>query len=147
MLQGCRLARFNAGVDFNASKVTRNFFMGVPAPAGALLLLLPMICTFQFGHNAFFQDAKVVVPFSLFVSFMLISRVPTFSSKMINRTVFGKIGVVKAILFGLTAAIILSLFAAFTWMFLITFAVSYVISFPISYAYFTVLSKRSEKED
>jgi len=144
---GCRLARFNAGVDFNASKVTRNFFMGVPAPAGALLLLLPMICTFQFGNVAFFQDAKLVFPFSLFVSFMLISRVPTFSSKMVNRTLFGKIGIVKGILFGLIIATILSLFAAFTWMFLIIITVTYMLSFPVSYAYFTVLSKRSEKDD
>jgi phosphatidylserine synthase len=38
----CRLARFNAGVDFNQAKWSRNFFMGVPAPAGAFLACAPV---------------------------------------------------------------------------------------------------------
>jgi len=59
---GCRLARFNAGVDFNASKLTMNFFTGVPAPAGAMLITMPIVCQIQFGNRfgeGFFQKSSI----------------------------------------------------------------------------------------
>jgi CDP-diacylglycerol--serine O-phosphatidyltransferase len=46
----CRLARFNAGVDFNQAKWSRNFFMGVPAPAGAFLACAPVSVVLRCDH-------------------------------------------------------------------------------------------------
>ena len=41
-----RLARFNTSV-LNPSKISKMFFIGVPAPCGAMLVLLPLILSFE----------------------------------------------------------------------------------------------------
>eukprot|EP00005_Dracoamoeba_jomungandri_P005999 CAMPEP_0174262158 /NCGR_PEP_ID=MMETSP0439-20130205/12807_1 /TAXON_ID=0 /ORGANISM="Stereomyxa ramosa, Strain Chinc5" /LENGTH=218 /DNA_ID=CAMNT_0015346811 /DNA_START=15 /DNA_END=668 /DNA_ORIENTATION=+ len=82
---GCRLARFNSGVDFNAKAgYAHNFFMGVPAPAGAALVVLPMKLTFK-GIGTDYITPYTVVAFTVFCTYMLVSTVPTFSSKMFNK--------------------------------------------------------------
>jgi len=152
---GMRLARFNAGVDFNASKVTRNFFMGVPAPAGAMLIVLPMICTFQFGTNFGFHfgeqfillsNTQFTVPYTLVIAFFLISRLPTFSSKAINRTLLGKLNIVKMFVVGVVSVVVIAFFLKFPWSFLIVSWTAYILSIPVSWATFHVLSRREDKE-
>lgn len=137
----CRLARFNAGVDFNASKHTRNFFMGVPAPMGALLALTPLVGTFHF-QTEFFSQPKVLIPYTLFVSFLLVSRVPTFSSKMINRTLLGEPRLYKWMLGALLLALTGYGFFLHPWLMLLALAGLYILSFPVSYATFTILDKK-----
>ena len=46
-----RLARFNTGLnDEKDDIISKDFFTGIPAPAGALLLLLPMVFDFGAGE-------------------------------------------------------------------------------------------------
>jgi CDP-diacylglycerol--serine O-phosphatidyltransferase len=147
---GCRLARFNAGVDFNASPVTRNFFMGVPAPAGGALVAFPLVCTFEFGEKIFstgynFNDPRITMPFTLIVAFLLVSRVPTFSSKMINRTVLGKINAIKIVALLVFLGAIITTLVLNPWSFLIGFCAVYIISFPVSYATFKVWTNAERK--
>lgn len=84
---GCcvlRLARFNiAAADPDPPPWAGNFFIGVPAPAGAGLVLLPIILSFPTGW-AFLSAPALTVPWSLAVSAMMISRVPTFSFKRVR---------------------------------------------------------------
>ena len=48
-----RLARFNTLLDDTEQPpYAKEFFVGVPAPAGGLLALLPLILTLQFGPTA-----------------------------------------------------------------------------------------------
>ena len=81
-----RLARFNTALDDPAPLPFANrFFTGVPAPAGAGLALLPMTLSFQEEVGADFlrhwlPNAVVLVT----VSFLLVSRVPTFSFKRVR---------------------------------------------------------------
>jgi CDP-diacylglycerol--serine O-phosphatidyltransferase len=81
-----RLARFNVALeraDLPAWK--SGYFVGVPAPAGALLLLLPI-----YG-----QDLGLHVPgltplalvYTLAIALLMVSRVPTFSGKMIGQRI------------------------------------------------------------
>jgi CDP-diacylglycerol--serine O-phosphatidyltransferase len=77
-----RLARFNVNRDApTGGKVPR--FVGVPAPAGAMLALLPMFATF-----AGLIDARhvpmIVAPWLGMVGLLMISRLPTFSPKAIR---------------------------------------------------------------
>eukprot|EP01117_Protostelium_nocturnum_P006430 TRINITY_DN2319_c0_g1_i1.p1 TRINITY_DN2319_c0_g1~~TRINITY_DN2319_c0_g1_i1.p1 ORF type:complete len:306 (+),score=111.67 TRINITY_DN2319_c0_g1_i1:112-1029(+) len=140
---GCRLARFNAGVDFNASPATRNFFMGIPAPAGGALVLSPIIASFQFGDsfllngkNVRFDSPYLTLSIALIVGLLLVSRIPTYSSKMIHRRIFGKIGFFKILLFVGAAIGILSFIVAKTWLFALGFYTFYVASFPFSFWHF-----------
>jgi CDP-diacylglycerol--serine O-phosphatidyltransferase len=79
-----RLARFNTMLgDPNPPPWARYYFVGVPAPAGAGLALLPMMITFELGGGFF--DSPVVNAVVLFiVASLMISRVPTFSIKQIR---------------------------------------------------------------
>eukprot|EP01119_Soliformovum_irregulare_P008687 TRINITY_DN21788_c0_g1_i1.p1 TRINITY_DN21788_c0_g1~~TRINITY_DN21788_c0_g1_i1.p1 ORF type:complete len:320 (+),score=66.93 TRINITY_DN21788_c0_g1_i1:63-962(+) len=146
---GCRLARFNAGVDFNASQWGRNFFMGVPAPAGAYLVLQPLAISFwlrcsdrcieTFGR----ENVSIYI---LFVAFCLVSRTPTFSSKMLNRTLIGQITPWKMTVFAAIVVILGYLFIHFRWATVVGIAIGYIICMPIAFSTFQFLDKKEKKE-
>ncbi|MEQ8320990.1 MAG: phosphatidylcholine/phosphatidylserine synthase [Rhodospirillales bacterium] len=81
MCCGLRLARFNVALDDpNKPNWAGQFFTGVPAPAGAGLVLLPMILSFILG-DTFFRSPGTVAIWELATGALLISTVPTFSFK------------------------------------------------------------------
>src|SRR5690606_33624888 len=76
-----RLARFNASMDGpEAPSFAQNFFVGVPAPAGALIVLLPVYLA-QLGlPTPPFGEAFAIV-FCVGVGLLMVSRLPTYSGK------------------------------------------------------------------
>jgi CDP-diacylglycerol--serine O-phosphatidyltransferase len=79
-----RLARFNVmAEDPNKPIWAGNFFTGVPAPAGAIIVMLPIYLNLL-GVAKFSFLAFVYV---LFVSFLLVSTLPVFSGKRIGKRV------------------------------------------------------------
>jgi len=139
----CRLARFNAGVDFNATASTRSFFMGVPAPAGAMLSSLPLVGSFHFGGDIF-KNPNFTIPYTLFVAFLLVSRIPTFSSKMINSNNLNKLGIFKIPIVTITLGTGATIWFFHPWLSVVIISMMYIISFPISYAVFIILSKNKQ---
>ena len=97
-----RLARFN--VNSNEEPSWRdNFFEGVPSPAGGILVLMPLIFSLS-EFDFFIISYNILVPvFFISVSFLLISKLPTYSLKKIiiprSMTVFLLFGIV--LFFGL----------------------------------------------
>ncbi len=77
-----RLARFNVGSRSEAAGDNR-FFTGVPAPAGALLALLPMFVTFMVPQPISLPP-EVIGPYLVFVGTLMISRLPTFAFKSVT---------------------------------------------------------------
>jgi len=80
-----RLARFNTKLD-NADLPAwhSRFFTGVPAPAAAGLVLLPLIAWLQFPDAAWIRSPLVVGPVMLAVAGLAVSRIPTFSFKRLK---------------------------------------------------------------
>jgi CDP-diacylglycerol--serine O-phosphatidyltransferase len=79
-----RLARFNTALgDPNPPPWARYYFTGVPAPAGAGLVLLPMMITQEFG-TGFFDRPTVNAVALVVIALLMVSRVPTFSIKQIK---------------------------------------------------------------
>jgi len=82
-----RLARFNSlsGEDDPRPEWARKFFMGVPAPGGAGLALMPIILTLAApeSHQLHFL-APLIGVWMLIVGVMMVSRMPTLSSKQIK---------------------------------------------------------------
>lgn len=79
-----RLARFNTMLaDPNPPKWQGHFFVGVPAPAGAGLALLPLMLHFQAGTGWFDRPAIGAATMAL-VAFLMVSRIPTFSGKKLH---------------------------------------------------------------
>lgn len=77
-----RLARFNITRDDDTVESTGSFtyFTGVPTPAAAGIMLVPMILWFQFPEDTFnniLLNGIVIVVSAL----LMVSRVPTFSIK------------------------------------------------------------------
>lgn len=74
-----RLARFNAMIDAkDQPHKSAGFLTGVPAPAGAGLLLLPFFLHSSTGE-AVFRHPLVVAPWGVLVALLMISSVATFS--------------------------------------------------------------------
>ena len=80
-----RLARFNVSLGAAAEKPpwAFNYFTGVPAPAGAGLLLLPVIASFELGEYGEFllRSPVVLVVWTVAIAALMISALPTFSLK------------------------------------------------------------------
>ncbi|NDK92131.1 phosphatidylcholine/phosphatidylserine synthase [Gordonia desulfuricans] len=76
-----RLARFNTLLDDDdAPGYTRDFFVGVPAPAAAICALLPIGLYQQFG-DGWWTSNTAIGAWLLLVALLAVSRVPTYSFK------------------------------------------------------------------
>jgi CDP-diacylglycerol--serine O-phosphatidyltransferase len=80
-----RLARFNVMIDDpNKPAWAANFFTGVPAPAGALVALLPIYVNLL---GLFKAPAGVVLLYTLAIAALMVSRLPVFSGKRVGKRV------------------------------------------------------------
>ncbi|VBB68714.1 CDP-diacylglycerol--serine O-phosphatidyltransferase [invertebrate metagenome] len=79
-----RLARFNtmAGTP-DPPPFVHSFFIGVPTPAGAGIVLLPMIVWFQYRLD-WLRHPLVASIFLVSVSLLEISRIPTYSFRRVR---------------------------------------------------------------
>jgi len=75
-----RLARFNTQIGADLPPYAHNFFTGVPAPAAAGLVMLPMFLNFETGLD-FFRSPYLNGAALLAVAALMVSRVPTFAFK------------------------------------------------------------------
>ena len=119
-----RLARFNTVIDaLEPPAWAKNYFTGVPAPAGAGLVLLPLILSFQID-SPLLRSPVLVGIVIITVAFLLVSRMPTYSFKNFRvqhrMVLFTMLGV------GILAA--LSVTAP--WLTLTIILAAYILSFP-----------------
>ena len=86
LAMGLRLARFNAMIDVEKPKWQSNYFTGMPAPAGAITVLLPLYVD---GLGLFdVQQWPVLVSlYVLAMAFLLVSTIPTFSGKLMGERI------------------------------------------------------------
>ena len=102
-----RLARFNTLLDDTEQPpYAKEFFVGVPAPAGGLAALLPLILFIQIGHEGWWTSDIVVMVWTVAIAALLISRIPTLSLKTIK--VPAKIVAPLLVLVGLVAAAVIT---------------------------------------
>jgi CDP-diacylglycerol---serine O-phosphatidyltransferase len=78
-----RLARFNTQAHVELPAYAAPFFTGVPAPAGAGLVMVPMFLSFEWGDWLFRSPFLNAVTVSG-VALLMVSRVPTVSLKRIR---------------------------------------------------------------
>ncbi|MEV7096160.1 CDP-diacylglycerol--serine O-phosphatidyltransferase [Amycolatopsis sp. NPDC051045] len=79
-----RLARFNTLLDdAEQPPYASEFFVGVPAPAGGLLAMLPLVASLQWGEG-WWSSQYVVWAWTVAIAALLISRIPTLSLKTVR---------------------------------------------------------------
>ena len=83
-----RLARFNAAMDDERPKWQSNYFTGMPTPAAAIVVMLPVYLN-HIGLDWLKTPLalKGVLAYTLFVAFMMVSTLPTFSGKLLGERV------------------------------------------------------------
>jgi len=78
-----RLARFNVSAKSDDDTDTQGYFVGVPSPAGALLVMMPMFLTFAVDNGHFLPPLAISAYVAL-IGLTLISRIPTWSFKALH---------------------------------------------------------------
>jgi CDP-diacylglycerol--serine O-phosphatidyltransferase len=82
-----RLARFNVMADDpNKPKWMGKFFTGMPSPAGAIVVLLPIylhLSVLQIPQNN--VTVPIIIAYVLLVAFLMVSQIPHFSGKDMGR--------------------------------------------------------------
>jgi len=84
---GLRLARFNVMIDDPNKPVwAGNFFTGIPAPAGAITVLLPIYVSFL-GVSVSLVTVWLTFFYTLLIALLMVSRLPVFSGKRVGKRV------------------------------------------------------------
>ena len=84
-----RLARFNVlnySIDYTNNS-SNYFFFGVPAPAGSLIVLLPLYLQILFNLNNNNIIYFFVSIYTIIISYLMISKIPTFSGKNVLQNI------------------------------------------------------------
>ncbi|WP_336276280.1 CDP-diacylglycerol--serine O-phosphatidyltransferase [Bartonella sp. CB178] len=135
-----RLARFNVMLDnADVPKWQGNYFVGVPAPAGALLLLLPIYLR-AIGLTPSWRWALFFSLYTVVIAFLFVSRLPVWNAKSIDQNLRRDI----IIPFMLIIVIYVGFLATYTWHTLLITAISYMIFLPCS---FVAYNKRAALEE
>lgn len=126
-----RLARFNTLLDDDdVPAYAREYFVGVPAPAGALVALTPLAATIQWGDGWWSSQVFVVI-WMLLSAALIVSRVPTLAMKSVS--VPPHMAAALLVLVALIAAALIT----FPYVLLIVLVAVYLVHIP-----FAVHSKR-----
>jgi CDP-diacylglycerol--serine O-phosphatidyltransferase len=124
---GLRLARFNATMDDpNKPAFATNFFTGVPAPAGAIMVLLPVYLAFLGLPK---PPATLTALYTLLIAFLMVSRLPVFSGKTIRMRVPPEmvLPVFVSVIF------FIALLIGYPWHILSAGSVLYLLSLPLGW--------------
>lgn len=130
---GLRLARFNVMLEDEDRPAWQNdYFVGIPAPAGAMLVMLPIyLCFLGLPRSDLVVFASCV--FTLVVAMLLVSRLPIFSGKTAGSRIRRDM---VAPLILLVVFYVLLLFS-FTWHTMAATGLAYVLFLPLSVMAYT----------
>ena len=131
LAMGLRLARFNAMIGVERPKWQANYFSGMPAPAGAITVLLPLYIE---GLGAF--DVRswpvLIACYTLGMAALLVSTIPTFSGKLLGERI-SQDHVLPAFV---GAAALVALLVTYPYGTLTVLTLAYLLSIPFSYRRF-----------
>ena len=124
-----RLARFNVMLDNpDLPQWRNNFFIGVPAPAGAIVVLLP-VYAMLLGVEPGISLGWAATALSMLVGMLMVSNIPTFSGKNFSQKIRRDLVAPILIVTVFSAAV----FLTYPWTSLCIVALLYVISVPFSH--------------
>lgn len=123
-----RLARFNAALDGpKQSDWQAGFFTGVPAPAGALIVFLPIYLALL-GMERWPGLESFVALYTMSIGLLLVSRLPTFSSKRVQ----GRVPLEHVLPFLVLSVAAVALLMSYPWYVLAFISAGYLASLPVS---------------
>lgn len=122
-----RLALYNVRLEESKTEDGEpdHFFIGIPTPVGAILVVLPLTHSFM-GYDWAYENLNFVAGYIILVSGLLVSRIPTFSIKRKQFLIQSKLAFL--ILFSLIALSMIN----FLWITINVFALVYLFTIPFS---------------
>jgi CDP-diacylglycerol--serine O-phosphatidyltransferase len=122
-----RLARFNVMIDDpNRPLWAGNFFTGIPAPAGALVVMLPIYIDLVGGPKV---GATPALVYALAIAFLMVSKLPVLSGKRVGKRVDPDVVLPVFVLVVLFFALLI----AYPWWVLSIGTVVYLASLPFGW--------------
>jgi CDP-diacylglycerol--serine O-phosphatidyltransferase len=136
---GLRLARFNVAIDDpNRPPWAGNFFTGVPAPAGAITVLLPIYLGFLGLPRPGFVVVLAML-YTLAIALLMVSRLPVFSGKQIGTRVPPEMVLPIFVVVVLAVAVLLS----YPWQVLAFGTLCYLVSLPFGWLSYRGYERRA----
>ena len=138
---GLRLARFNVMIDDPERPAwTSNFFVGVPAPAGAIIVLLPIYAAFL-GLPRTHILTWATLGYTLLIGGLMVSQLPVFSGKRIGtRLPPDLVAPVVTVL-----VVFVALLIAYPWIILAAVTLGYLVSLPFGWLSYRGYVRRSRE--
>jgi CDP-diacylglycerol--serine O-phosphatidyltransferase len=122
-----RLARFNVMIDDpNRPAWGGNFFTGVPAPAGALIVLLPIYVNLL---GLFKTPAVLTLIYTLAIAGLMVSRLPVLSGKRVGKRVPPEMVLPLIVL----VVLFFALLVAYPWWVLSIGTLCYIAALPLGW--------------
>lgn len=134
-----RLARFNVALDSEQPAWKGNYFVGVPAPAAALIVMLPLYIELSGVPNV---DTLtfLILPYTLIIAFLMVSFVPTYSGKHLGQRVAREYVLPVFVLCALFVAVLLT----YPYLTLALGTIAYLAVIPLSYMSYKKHMKKEE---
>lgn len=132
-----RLARFNVMLDDpNRPAFAGNFFVGMPAPAAAVVVLLPVYLEFL-GVPRMWFSASLYLIFALAIALLMVSKIPTWSGKKLGARVPREYVLPVLVLIVLFVVLLIS----YPWELLTLVVIAYLATIPVAFAHYRRLEK------
>jgi CDP-diacylglycerol---serine O-phosphatidyltransferase len=136
---GLRLARFNVSIDDTVRPTgAGNFFVGVPAPAGAIAALLPIYLHFLGVPNF----APLTLVYTLLIALLMVSRLPVFSGKKLGTRVPREMVLPVFVVVVLFVALLIS----YPWIVLTLGTLLYLGCLPLSWLSYRRMEQRLHQQ-
>lgn len=123
-----RLARFNVALDSDQPTWKGAYFVGVPAPAAALILMLPLYLD-GIGIPEVATLKPIVLGYTLMIALLMVSFVPTYSGKMFGQRV-ARVYVLPVFVLG---ALFVAVLLTYPYITLTMGTLAYLAAIPISF--------------
>jgi CDP-diacylglycerol--serine O-phosphatidyltransferase len=136
-----RLARFNVMIeDPDRPAWTNNFFVGMPAPAGAITVLLPIYVVFLGVPRSGFLTWLTLF-YTLAVASLMVSRLPVFSGKRVGTRVPPEMVGPLIVVVVLSIALLM----AYPWIVLTAGTLAYLVALPFGWLSYRAHERRSNE--
>jgi CDP-diacylglycerol--serine O-phosphatidyltransferase len=123
-----RLARFNVALDSDQPAWKGEYFVGVPAPAAALIVMLPLYLD-GIGIPGVAALAPIILGYTLLIAFLMVSFVPTYSGKLFGQRV-ARVYVLPVFVLG---ALFVAVLLTYPYLTLTLGTLAYLAVIPVSF--------------
>lgn len=122
-----RLARYNASKEIEGRpEWSDRFFTGMPAPAGAVMVMFPMAAYFGTDGLEILRNPWLVFGFAVAIPILMVSRLPTYSQRAIP---IRRGRVLQALLI---SCVLIAAWISFPWQMCAIGCVYYICTLPVS---------------